>query len=416
MDFNDTPEEASFRADCRAWLEANATLRNPGDPTEDVLSGELLDENDIKECKEWQAKKAAAGWACLTWPKELGGRGATPIQAVIWGQEESQFRTPPSIFGIGIGMAGPTVLTHGTPEQRERWIPKLVTGEEVWCQLFSEPGAGSDLAGLRSTAVKDGDEWVVNGQKIWTTGAQFSKWGILVVRTDPNAVKHAGLSYFVVDMESEGVEVRPITQINGGQGFNEVFFSDVRIPDDQRLDAVGNGWAVAITTLMNERASIGSGAGSGTFTECFKLAQQVNYNGSPAIEDSAVRQRLANYYTRFKGLEYTGRRSLTALSKGGIPGPEASLGKLVGAPLIQEFSAFGIELAGEAGALVDAEVAPQAGRWQESYLAIPGLRIAGGTDEVLRNIIAERVMGLPPESRMDKGISFKDIPTGPPSK
>jgi acyl-CoA dehydrogenase len=415
MDFNDTPEEAAFRAEAQAWLDANAELRSDDDPASSILGGEVLDDETLAAARAWQAKKAASGWACITWPTELGGRGATPIQSVIWGQEESRYKAPPNVFGIGIGMAGPTVLAHGSDEQKRRWIPKLVNGEEIWCQLFSEPGAGSDLAGLRSTAVRDGGDWIVNGQKIWTTGAQFCKWGILVVRTDPTAVKHAGLTYFVVDMESPGIEIRPITQINGGQGFNEVFFTDVRIPDDQRLDAVGNGWAVAITTLMNERASIGSGTGAGTFTEFWRMVSQLESNGAPALEDASVRQRLADYYTRFKGLEFTGRRTLTALSKGDLPGPEASLGKLVGAVLIQEMSAFGIELCGEAGGVMDEEASPSGGGWQEGYLAIPGLRIAGGTDEILRNIIAERVMGLPPETRADKGVPFKDVPTGPPS-
>jgi alkylation response protein AidB-like acyl-CoA dehydrogenase len=416
MDFNDTPEEAAFRVEAAAWLTANAQARSAGDPPDNVLGGEVLSDEEIATAKEWQARKARDGWACLTWPKELGGRGATPIQAVIWGQEESKYITPPNIFGIGIGMAGPTVLAHGNDEQKKRWIPRLASGEDIWCQLFSEPSAGSDLAGLRSTAVQDGDDWIINGQKIWTTGAQFCKWGILVVRSDPNAVKHAGLTYFVVDMESDGVEIRPITQINGGQGFNEVFFTDVRIPDDQRLGAVGNGWAVALTTLMNERASIGGNTGSGSFSQFWKHVTNVQLDGQPAIRDSAVRQRVAEFYTRFKGLEYTGRRTLTALSKGAVPGPEASLGKLVGGVLIQELGAFGIDLCGESGGTMDEESTPSAGQWQQSYLAIPGLRIAGGTDEILRNIIAERVMGLPPETRMDKGIPFKDVPSGPPGR
>ena len=416
MDFNDTSEEAAFRAEARAWLEANAEHRSPDEVVGADL-GELIDEDTLRAAKEWQKKKADAGWACITWPEEYGGRGATAIQSVIWNQEESKFQTPPAIFGIGHGMCAPTVMTHGTPEQQERWIPKLLTGEEVWCQLFSEPSAGSDLAGLRTTAVKDGDDWVVNGQKIWTTHAQFSDWGIIVVRTDPNAAKHAGLSYFVVDMHSPGIEIKPIVQINGGSGFNEVFFDDVRIPDAHRLSEVGNGWAVAITTLMNERASIGGGGGGRAgIGDLFSLAREVEINGAPAIEDSGVRQKLADFYVRSNALQHTGNRTLSALSQGKTPGPEASLAKLVGAALIQEIAAYGIELEGMAGALNDEAHAPHGGAWQERYLGIPGLRIAGGTDEVLRNIIAERVLRLPPEARADKGIAFKDIPTGPPSK
>jgi hypothetical protein len=260
MDFNDTPEEAAFRAEARAWLEANAEYKVPGEAGNDAL-GERVDDATLAAAQAWQKKKADAGWACIRWPAEYGGRGATPIQGVIWGQEEAKFRTPPNIFGIGHGMCGPTVMTHGTPEQQKKWLPKLLSGEEIWCQLFSEPSAGSDLAGLRMTAVRDGDDWIVNGQKIWTTGAQFCDWGILVTRHDPTLPKHAGLTYFVVDMHAPGIEVRPITQINGGQGFNEVFFTDVRIPDGNRLGEIGDGWRVAITTLMNERASIGGGGG-----------------------------------------------------------------------------------------------------------------------------------------------------------
>ena len=414
MDFNDTPEEAAFRSEAHTWLAANAKLKNPDDLGDDVL-GERTSPEIIQSAQAWQKRKADGGWACITWPKEYGGREATAIQSVIWGQEEGKFHTPPNIFGIGLGMCGPTLLTHGTEEQKQRWIPDLLSGEKIWCQLFSEPAAGSDLAGLRTTAVQDGDDWIVNGQKIWTTGAHFCDWGILVVRTDANAAKHAGLSYFVVDMHSPGIEIRPIVQINGGKGFNEVFFTDVRIPDANRLSAVGNGWAVAITTLMNERASIGGGGGGGGVGDLLEMAEEVEIDGRPAIEDSAVREKIADLYTRSRGVQYTGYRTLTALSRGTTPGPESSLGKLVGGALAQDMAAFGIELAGVTGATLDAEITPGDSTWQNMYLSIPGLRIAGGTDEVLRNIIAERVLGLPPETRADKGIAFKDIPTGPAS-
>ena len=412
MDFNDTPEEETFRNEARSWLEANAKLKDLNDPGEDLL-GERSSPDVIRESQSWQKQKADAGWACITWPKEYGGREATPIQSVIWGQEEGKFQTPPNVFGIGLGMCGPTILTHGTEEQKQRWIPDLLSGERIWCQLFSEPAAGSDLAGLRTTAVKDGDEWIVNGQKIWTTGAHYCDLGILVVRTDPTVAKHAGLSYFVVDMRAPGIEVRPIVQINGGKGFNEVFFTDVRIPDANRLSEVGNGWAVAITTLMNERASIGGGGAGGGVSDLLEMAENTEVNGRPAIEDSAVREKIADLYTRSRGVQYTGYRTLTALSRGTTPGPEASLGKLVGGALAQDMSAFGIELAGVTGATLDDDITPSDSLWQDMYLSIPGLRIAGGTDEVLRNIIAERVLGLPPETRPDKGIAFKDIPTGP---
>ncbi len=414
MDFNDTPEEAAFREKAQTWLNANAELKDPNDSASGMLS-ERTDKATISSSKAWQKKKAEAGWACLTWPKEHGGQAATSIQNVIWRQEEARYKTPPDIYGIGLGMCGPTIMTHGTDEQKNRWLPDMVLGQEVWCQLFSEPSAGSDLAGLRTTAVKDGDDWVVNGQKIWTTGAQYCDWGILVVRTDTHVPKHSGLTFFVVDMHAPGVEIRPITQINGGQGFNEVFFSDVRIPDDGRISEVGNGWAVSITTLMNERSSIGGGGGGG-IGDLIRLAKSIEIDGRPAIEDRSVREKIATFYTQSRGVKMTGNRSLSALSQGKTPGPEASLGKLVAARVAQEMAAFAMELQGTAGAIGDHNEAPQAAEWQGRYLAIPGMRIAGGTDEILRNIIAERVLGLPPEARADKGIAFKDIPSGPPSK
>jgi alkylation response protein AidB-like acyl-CoA dehydrogenase len=405
MDFNDTPEEAAFRADARAWLEANATRKGAAGGRNAMAEAE--DDDAVSEAQTWQKKKADAGWACITWPEEYGGRGATPIQSAIWSQEEAGFDLPPNVFTIGIGMCGPTVLAHGTDEQKQKWIPKLLSGEEIWCQLFSEPAAGSDLAGLRMTAVRDGDDWVLNGQKIWTSGAQWSDWGVIVARHDPDAVKHAGLTYFVVDMHAPGVEVRPITTINGGRIFNEVFFSDVRIPDSYRLDEVGNGWRVSITTLMNERASIGAAGGDAMIDEVLAMAAEPRSDGSRALDDPSVRQKLADFYVRSKGIENAGLRIRTTLSQGGLPGPEASLAKLVAGAMMQELADYAIELQGQAGAIEST--------WSDRYLSVPGIRIAGGTDEVLRNIISERVLGLPPEARADKGVPFKDIPSGPPN-
>jgi len=378
MDFNDTPEEAAFREKARTWLDANAEPLKPGE-----FSAGPLDERDdaasIQSAKDWQKKKAEGGWACLTWPKEYGGQGASSIQNVIWNQEEARYKTPPNIYGIGLGMCGPTIMTHGTDAQRDRWLPEMRMGQKVWCQLFSEPSAGSDLAGLRSTAVRDGNDWVINGQKIWTTGAHFCDWGILVVRSDATVAKHSGLTYFVVDMHSPGIEIRPITQINGGRGFNEVFFTDVRIPDDQRISEIGNGWAVAITTLMNERASIGGGGGSSVH-DLMDLARNIEVDGKTALDQSAVREKIATFYTRTKGLKLTGYRTLSAISQGKTPGPESSLGKLVGGRLTQEMSAFAMDLQGSAAALNDPGQSPHSAEWQDRYLSIPGLRIAGGTD------------------------------------
>ncbi|MCB1741386.1 MAG: acyl-CoA dehydrogenase family protein, partial [Gammaproteobacteria bacterium] len=250
MDFEDTKEEAAFRAEARAWLAANA-------PKKEELAG--MDE--IAAAKLWQKRKYDAGWACIRWPKEYGGRGGNAIEQVIWNQEESKYDVPQGVFSIGQGMAAPTMMTYATEEQKLRFLPKLASGEEIWCQLFSEPAGGSDLAALRTKSEKVGDEWVINGQKIWTSGAHYSDWAILVTRSDPNVPKHMGLTYFFLSMKSPGVTVKPIKQISGGSHFNEVYFTDVRIPDSQRLGAVGQGWQVAITTLMNERASIGAGGG-----------------------------------------------------------------------------------------------------------------------------------------------------------
>jgi len=411
MDFEDTPQEAAFRKKARAWLEKNAEPKKPDEAGADELS-EREDAGVIAAAKAWQAKKFDEGWAVLTWPKEYGGQGLSRVESVVWNQEEAKFKTPINIYGIGHGMLGPTLMAHGTPEQKERYLRDMARGQVVWCQLFSEPAAGSDLAGLRTSAVRDGDDWVINGQKIWSTGAHYSDWGMIVTRSDPNAPKHAGLTYFIVDMKAKGVEVRPIKQINGGSGFNEVFFKDVRVPEANRLGAVGDGWRVALTTLMNERVAIGGGAGAGRFRDLLAVARKARRNGRPAIEDSAVRQKLADFYIKSKGLQYTGMRTLTALSQGQTPGPEGSIGKAVGAPLGQQMAAFALELQGALGALHDDAVVPQDGMWQDAYLGSPGLRIAGGTDEILKNIIAERVLRLPPEVRVDKDRPFRDIPSG----
>ena len=401
MDFADTQEEAAFRQEAADWLKANA-------PSKQDLEG--MDE--IEAAKFWQKKKYDAGWACITWNKEFGGRGATAIQSVIWNQEESKYDVPQGVFQIGQGMAAPTLMTWGQPEHHERYLPKLASGEEIWCQLFSEPAGGSDLAALRTKAEKEGDDWIINGQKIWTSGAHYSDYGILVVRTDPNVAKHKGLSYFFLDMKSPGVEIKPIKQLTGGAGFNEVYFTDVRIPDSQRLGEVGQGWQVALTTLMNERAAIGGGGGGVNVDLAYKIASEVMIDGKTATQDSAVRAKLANWYVQESGLKFTGYRSMTALSKGTTPGPENSIGKLVGAPKNQEMASFCMDLMEMNGAIWDEELSKEAGLVQMSYMGSPGLRIAGGTDEIMANIIAERVLGLPQEPRMDKGMPFTDVPTG----
>ena len=401
MDFNDTPEEARFREEAATWLAENA----PNDDAFRVLT-------PLEQAKQWQKQKYDAGWACIGWAPEFGGRGASPIEEVIWRQEESQYDLPANFFLIGQGMIAPTLMAWASDEDKARYLPPLASGEEVWCQLFSEPAGGSDLAALRTRAERDGDEWVINGQKIWTSGAHFSDYGVIVVRTDPTVPKHKGLSYFYVDMKAPGVEIKPIKQLTGDSDFNEVYFNDVRVSDQQRLGEVGQGWQVSLTTLMNERAAIGGGFGQMDVALAMAVAQKVEIDGRPALEDASVRARLANWYVQESGLKYTGYRSLTALSRGALPGPENSIGKLVGAPKMQAMSSYLMDLLEASGAITDESLATEAGIIQRAYMGAPGLRIAGGTDEIMANIIAERVLGLPQEPRLDKGIPFNEVPTG----
>jgi acyl-CoA dehydrogenase len=303
-------------------------------------------------------------------------------------------------------------MAWASEDHKRRLLPPLASGEEIWCQLFSEPAGGSDLAGLRTSAVKADDgsgDWIINGQKIWTSGAQHSQWGLLITRTDPDAPKHKGLTMFFLSMSTPGVEIRPIKQANGQSGFNEVYFTDVRIPDDQRLGAVGQGWEVSLTTLMNERLSIGSGMSTG-FPELFEYCLDAEIDGRPAVDDASVRSRLAQLAVKQSGLKYTGMRAITALSKGQTPGPENSIGKLVAGATMQELAMFALDLQGHSGVIQD-ESSPMNARFQQMLLRSPATRIEGGSDEILRNIIGERVLGLPGDIRVDKDVAFRDIPT-----
>ena len=411
MDFTDTPSEAEFRADARAWLAATAERRAYPGETWKARFGEA---DGLVRAKAFQAKKHAAGFAAITWAPEYGGRGGTPIQQVIYNQEEARVLVPRGYFEIGLGMCIPTMHAYATEAQKQRYTPKALAGEEIWCQLFSEPAAGSDLAGLRTRAVRVGDGWVINGQKIWTSGAHFADWGIIVTRSDPKAPKHKGLTFFFLDMRSRGIEVRRIKQVSGASNFNEVYFTDVRVPDTQRLGAVGQGWGVSITTLMNERLAVGDVAGP-DFDEVFALARAVELPEGPAIKNAAVRERLADWYVRQQGLRYTRFRTMTALSRGETPGPEASIAKVVSASKLQEIASFAMDLQDMGGAVLDPAVAPMRAAFQEALLAAPGARIAGGTDEILRNIIAERVLGLPADVRVDKELPFDELPSGAPT-
>ena len=408
MDFNDSPEEAEFRARARAFLDKTVPRRKPGEVA-GYRRGQDAPEA-IASARAYQRAKYDNGFAGISWPKEWGGQGGTQIQQVIFNQEEAQYKTLAGIFTIGLGMCLPTICTWGTPEQRNRFAPAALKAEELWCQLFSEPAGGSDLGALRTRAVKDGDDWVINGQKIWTSGAHYCDWGIIVTRTNPDVPKHEGLTFFFLDMKTPGVEIRPIKQMSGSSHFNEVYFNDVRIPDTQRLGPVGAGWRVAITTLMNERYAAGENPGP-DFEELLEVARIVDVEDGPAIDNPAVKEKLAEFYVRSRGLKYTKFRAMTSLSRGQTPGPESSIGKLVSASKLQDIAAYGLDLLGMAGAEMGPEM-PLAGLFEEALLYAPAMRIAGGTDEILRNIIAERVLGLPADMRADKGMPFRDVPTG----
>lgn len=406
MDFNDSAEEAAFRAEARAWLEK--TLGAPASRASMRTEGDV-----IEASKAYQARKAAAGYAGLTWRKEVGGRELPPIFQVIFSQEEQKFQAPVSPFGIGLGMCIPTVIAFHSADKVKRYVGPALRGEEIWCQLFSEPSAGSDVAGLKTRAVKDGDDWIINGQKVWTSGAHYSDYGIVLVRTNPEKEKHKGLTMFVVNMKAPGVEVRPIHQMSGGSNFNEVYFTDVRISDSERLGDVGNGWNVALVTLMNERLAVGGSAGP-EYGEILELARNTpspSGKGS-LLQDQAFREKLAGWYVSAEGYTLGKYRTMTALSKGQTPGPESSIGKILNANRMQDLANAAIESEDHYGIISDADLAPMQGAFHNAYMWAPGLRIAGGTDEILRNIIAERVLGLPQDVRVDKGVAYKDLPTG----
>ncbi|PZQ42765.1 MAG: acyl-CoA dehydrogenase, partial [Phenylobacterium zucineum] len=338
MDFNDSPEEAAYREKARAWLAENAAAHR-------AKFGELKPNTPehMAAAKDWQATKAAAGYACITWPAAIGGGGGTPIQSVIFGQEEGRAGLGYGYFTIGLGMCVPTVMAFADSETKKRFVSPAVKGEEIWCQLFSEPAGGSDVAALRTRAVKDGDEWVINGQKVWTTGAHYCDYGILLTRTDPDVPKHKGLTMFWIDMKDAAVECRPIHQMSGGREFNEVYFTDLRVKDSQRLGEVGDGWKVALVTLMNERLAVGGSAGP-NYREVMKLAQDLAGPTGPAIKDQAFREKLADWYVQSEGLKFTRFRTMTALSRGQTPGPESSIGKIISANQLQEMANTAVEM------------------------------------------------------------------------
>ena len=400
MDFEDTPEEAAFRAEAAGWLEAHAERR----PAHGRGRFPLPDEPGyVERCKQWQGILYAGGWAGITWPKEYGGRGGTPMQQLIFSQEQAKFDVATGAFAVGIGMAGPTLIAHGTDEQKKEHLDPLLRGERVWCQLFSEPGAGSDLAGLGTRAVRDGDVWIVNGQKVWNSGAHHSDWGILLTRTEVDQPKHRGITYFLVDMRTPGIDVRPLRQITGVAHFNEVFLTDVAIPAANIVGIPNSGWGVAVTTLANERNLIGAGGGGSGFSDIVDLARACGVDRSPEI-----RQALAAAYTRMELLKYLGFRVQTALSRGEQPGPESSVLKLAYSEHVAQTGDLVVDLQGAAG-MLSGHDGRDDGIWQVQFLNQWMSRLGGGTDQVQRNIIGERVLGLPGDVRVDKDIPFREL-------
>ncbi len=391
MDLNDSPAEARFRAEVRAFLAAEAPREAPD--FHDAEGDEAL---RIEQARSWQATLAAHGYAALTWPEAYGGRGLGPIEQIIWNQELARVGLGLSIFVVGIGMAGPTIIAHGDEAQKQRYLRPMLEGREIWCQLFSEPGAGSDLAAVAARAVRDGDGWVVTGQKTWSSGAHYSDLGILLARTDPGVPKHRGITYFVCDMRAPGVEIRPLRQLNGSSHFCEVFLNDVRIPDADRLGPEGSGWQAAMTTLMNERMALGGLEGTFRIENLLELARR-----SGPLDD-ATRVELARLFGWCKALELLNKRVITKLGRGQIPNAESSVMKLAVARILSRSADLGLQLLGP-------EALERQGDWPQQFLFAPSMHIAGGTDEIQKNVAAERVLDLPREPRLDKDVPFESL-------
>jgi alkylation response protein AidB-like acyl-CoA dehydrogenase len=363
-----------------------------------VLSGFDDDPAAIEHAKQWQRTLAEGGWAAITWPVEFGGRAAGPLEAVVLAEEMNKFELPANVCTIGVQMIGPTIIAHGSADQHERYLRPMLEGREVWCQLWSEPGAGSDLAGLSSRAVRDGDSYVLTGQKVWTSGAHYSQFGLGLFRSDPTAPKHKGITALIVDMSSPGIDIRPLRQITGDAHFNEVFFDDVRVPVANRVGDENDGWRVGRTTMMNERYAAGAmGSAIGPFRALAHLAADEGRTSEPA-----ARQRLAYVYTLSLLFDLTTARVRTSLAKGMIPGLEGSILKLAAAQLGTAVADTGCNLLGPSGVLVG-ENATERGRWVDALLGSFAMHIGGGTDEIQRNIIGEVVLGLPREPAVDRG-------------
>jgi len=416
MDFNDSPVEAEFRAEVRAWFDQHAVAKTEANQALSALQG-LDDRPDaISRAKAWQRTLAEAGWAAFTWPTEYGGRGAGPLEAIVFGEELARYDVPVQHFSIGLGMIGPTIIAHGSDAQRQRYLRPMLRGDEIWCQLWSEPDAGSDLAAIGARAERRDDVFVINGQKVWTSGAHYCDFGLGVFRTDLDVPKHRGISTIVVPMSTPGITVRPLRQINGKSHFNEVFFNDVRVPVDGLLGDLNDGWRVARTMMMNERLSVAAVFSVGNvMASLFALAHRTEREGAPASENPVIRQRLARAYTLARLFDLTTARVRTGLARDTIPGPEVSVLKLFAALVGTEFTETGMAVLGTAGGLWD-DSAPEHGRWADALIESFAMHIAGGTDEIQRNIIGETVLGLPRDSNPERDIPFRDLQRGVATK
>ena len=405
MDFDDSPAQAAFRQQVHAFLSAHAEPAQKR-ATVHAMAHDANSEAEaehVRRSQRWQALLFDQGWAGITWPTAHGGRGGTIVEQMIFNQELSKFDVPGSVFAQGIGMAGPTLIQHGSDEQKARFLGPMLRGDELWCQLFSEPGAGSDLAALATKAERDGDEYVINGQKVWTSSAHYSDWGILLARTDPDLPKHRGITYFLVDMRSPGIDIRPLRQITGTAHFNEVFLTDVRIPASQIVGDLNRGWGVTMTTLTSERGLIGGGS-SDPMPGLLRLADRFQRRADPI-----VRQQLVDAHIRHQLIRFLGWRSQSAISRGEMPGPESSVLKLAHTSAISRLADLALAIEGPSGGLIpddDAEIRA----WAFGFLSQFASKIGGGTDEVQRNIIGERVLGLPGDPRADRDVPFRDIP------
>ena len=411
MDFNDTPEDAAFRQEVRTWLESVATRKKSAN---EAFGRELTQAERVAAARKWQATKMKGGYAAITWPKMAGGRGGAPMQEVIYRQEEGNFNIPAGFFNVSLGMVIPSVMAHASNETRMKHMMGALSGKELWCQLLSEPNAGSDLGMVRTKAertTRDGVEgWLINGQKVWTTLAQYADYGLVLARTNPDASKCKGMTTFYFDMKAPGIEIRPIRQANGEAEFNEVFLNDVFVPDTQRVGEVDGGWKVTLTGIMSERMSIGGVMPKDLWKTVANFLTQNNFYGKPAMEDGRLREKWVDLYLNEQGLSLMLSRGLTAISKGKQPGAELQVAKLIIARTLQDFGYFAIDLKGEQGVLSSKEHGEEWEWVERLWYGAAGMRIAGGTDEIVKNNVGERVLGLPAEPAFDKDLAFKDIP------